>query len=90
MNNTITLKQAEDLIASVGKDVTVHIKGQPGIGKSTLLQTLSARFDTHIPVYIDCADLDLGDLAMPANGFNYTTTSLSLSCLTRLPKLTNL
>lgn len=75
MNNTITLKQAEDLIASVGKDVTVHIKGQPGIGKSTLLQTLSARFDTHIPVYIDCADLDLGDLAMPAMNHEQKTTA---------------
>lgn len=75
MQNTISLKEAENLIATVGKDVTVHIKGQPGIGKSTLLKTLSARFKTHIPVYIDCADLDLGDLAMPAMNHKQQTTA---------------
>ena len=48
MQNTISLKEAEDLIATVGKDITVHIKGQPGIGKSTLLTTLSKRFKSSI------------------------------------------
>lgn len=66
MQQTVNLKQAEELIATVGKDITVHLRGQPGIGKSSILKTLASRFPTHIPVYIDCADLDLGDLAMPA------------------------
>ena len=75
MQDTITLQEAETLIATIGKDVTVHIKGQPGIGKSSLLNTLSAKFPTHIPVYIDCADLDLGDLAMPAMNHETKTTA---------------
>ena len=75
MQDTIILQEAETLIATIGKDVTVHIKGQPGIGKSSLLNTLSAKFPTHIPVYIDCADLDLGDLAMPAMNHETKTTA---------------
>jgi len=75
MQQEISLKQAEELIATIGRDVTVHMRGQPGIGKSSILKTLSARFPDHTPVYIDCADLDLGDLAMPAmNHENKTTT----------------
>ena len=41
MNQMLSLQQAEELIASVGKEVTVHLRGQPGIGKSSMLKTLS-------------------------------------------------
>ena len=75
MNQMLSLQQAEELIASVGKEVTVHLRGQPGIGKSSMLKTLSERFPDHIPVYIDCADLDLGDLAMPAMNHENKTTA---------------
>jgi len=75
METTISLKEAENLIAEVGKDLTVHLRGQPGIGKSTLLTTLAKRFPDHEPVYIDCADLDLGDLAMPAMNHELKTTA---------------
>ena len=75
MQQTVSLKQAEELIATVGKEVTVHLQGQPGIGKSTMLKGLAERFPEHIPVYIDCADLDLGDLAMPAMNHESKTTS---------------
>jgi hypothetical protein len=75
MKQTITLNQAETLIATVGKEVTVHMQGQPGIGKSSILKTLAQRFPDHIPVYIDCADLDLGDLAMPAMNHENKTTA---------------
>lgn len=75
MKQMISLKQAEELIATVGKEVTVHLRGQPGIGKSSILKTLSTRFPDHIPVYIDCADLDLGDLAMPAMNHESKTTA---------------
>jgi hypothetical protein len=75
MQQTVSLKQAEELIATVGKEVTVHLQGQPGIGKSTMLKGLAERFPEHIPVYIDCADLDLGDLAMPAMNHESKTTA---------------
>jgi hypothetical protein len=75
MNQDISLRQAEELIATVGKNVTIHLKGQPGIGKSSILKTLAKRFPDHTPVYIDCADLDLGDLAMPAMNHESKTTT---------------
>jgi len=75
MQQEISLKQAEDLIATIGRDVTVHMRGQPGIGKSSILKTLATRFPNHTPVYIDCADLDLGDLAMPAMNHETRTTT---------------
>jgi hypothetical protein len=39
--------------------------GEPGIGKSTLIQALRAKFPSHHAAYIDCASLDLGDTGMP-------------------------
>jgi len=75
MQQTVSLKEAEELIATVGKDVTIHLQGQPGIGKSSMLKGLAERYPTHVPVYIDCADLDLGDLAMPAMNHETKTTA---------------
>lgn len=75
MKQMISLKEAENLIATIGKDVTVHLQGQPGIGKSSMLKSLAERFPEHIPVYVDCADLDLGDLAMPAMNHESKTTA---------------
>ena len=75
MQQEISLKQAEELIATVGRNVTIHMRGQPGIGKSSILKTLATRFPNHTPVYIDCADLDLGDLAMPAMNHETKTTT---------------
>ena len=76
MTQTITLNQATKLVSTVGKEVTVHLQGQPGIGKSSTLKTLAGLFPDHIPVYIDCADLDLGDLAMPAMNHETKTTAM--------------
>lgn len=65
MNLSITLSQAATLIANVGHNTTVLLRGQPGIGKSSLLRTLETQFPDYDPCYIDVANLDLGDLGMP-------------------------
>ena len=62
---TVTLSQAADAIAALGTTNTILLEGQPGIGKSALLKVLSKRFPSHYVAYIDCATLDLGDVAMP-------------------------
>jgi hypothetical protein len=36
-----------------------------GIGKSSLLKTLSASLSTHTPCYFDCTTKDLGDITLP-------------------------
>lgn len=65
MNMTIKLSQAATLIESCGSDVTVLLQGQPGIGKSDLLKTLARNMPDYHVAYIDIANLDLGDVAMP-------------------------
>lgn len=62
---TVTLSQAARLIAALGSTNTVLLEGQPGIGKSAILKMLAPLFPEHVVAYIDCANLDLGDLAMP-------------------------
>ena len=61
----ITLKQAATLIEAGGTTNTVMLRGQPGIGKSSILRTLADRMPDYLPCYIDAASLELGDLAMP-------------------------
>lgn len=54
-------------LADFGEDVTIMIQGAPGIGKSALLNVLKQdpRFAGYHTAYVDCANLSLGDLAMP-------------------------
>lgn len=60
-----TLAQAALLIRTVGTTNTIILRGQPGIGKSAILKMLSRELPDYLPCYIDCANLDLGDLGMP-------------------------
>lgn len=64
-NLTVTLSQAATLIETCGVDTTLLLQGPPGIGKSDLLKTLAKRMPDYHVAYIDVANLDLGDLAMP-------------------------
>jgi len=61
----VTLSQAATLIRTIGTTNTVMLEGQPGIGKSSVLWGLQEYFPDHFLSYIDAANLDLGDIAMP-------------------------
>jgi hypothetical protein len=61
----VTLSQASTLIRTIGQTNTVLLRGQPGIGKSSILHTLRESYPDHFMSYIDAANLDLGDIAMP-------------------------
>lgn len=63
--NQVSLSEARDAILALGTDVTFILRGQPGIGKSWILKDLARALPDYIPAYIDCADLSLGDIAMP-------------------------
>lgn len=65
LGNSVTLKQFADAIATVGSEVTIIGQGEPGIGKSAMLNVLSERFPDYATAYIDCTLLDLGDFALP-------------------------
>lgn len=65
---TVSFNDAKWFIETFGDQHTVLLRGTPGIGKSAILHSLANddRFkDTHNVGYIDCANLDLGDIAMP-------------------------
>jgi hypothetical protein len=61
----VTLAQASTLIRTVGITNTVLLRGAPGIGKSSILHGIKEFFPNHFLSYIDAANLDLGDIAMP-------------------------
>lgn len=62
----VTLNQAANVIANCGHNVTFMLKGQPGIGKSSILKMLAAKLPDYHVAYVDVTNLDLGDVAMPA------------------------
>lgn len=61
----VTLSQASNLVRTIGQTNTVLLCGQPGIGKSSILHGIKEFFPNHFLSYIDAANLDLGDIAMP-------------------------
>ncbi len=65
MSMSINLNQAATLIRNVGTTNTLLLRGTPGIGKSSILQTLERELPDYQICYIDVANLDLGDLGMP-------------------------
>lgn len=62
---TVTLKQAAQIILATPDNIN-HLEGEPGIGKSSILDYLAERLPNHIIADpIDVPTLDLGDTAMP-------------------------
>lgn len=61
--NTVSLKEAAQLIVA-SPNVRYFLRGEPGIGKSSLLAEIGRLTGMHT-TYIDCPRLDLGDIAMP-------------------------
>ena len=51
IDNMISINDAPKLIATMGKDITVILEGEPGIGKSSVLDRKSTRLNSsHIPL----------------------------------------
>jgi hypothetical protein len=71
----VNLNQAANLIRNVGTTNTLLLRGQPGIGKSSILETLKRELPDYQVCYIDVANLDLGDLGMPVIDRESMTTS---------------
>jgi len=62
--NKISLKEAVDLVVEV-PDVVYNFVGEPGIGKSSIMKGIQKRLPNHLMSYVDCSNLDLGDVCMP-------------------------
>ena len=61
---SVSLKQAADAISS-NPELRYFLQGEPGIGKSSIMKLISERKPNHFKSYMDCSQLDLGDIAMP-------------------------
>ena len=62
---TISLQEFAHAVVECGHLVTLVGEGEMGIGKSAMLKEVAKRLPTHLPAYIDCTLLDLGDFALP-------------------------
>lgn len=63
---TVTLSQAANLIRHV-PEVRYALIGEPGIGKSSIMSFFERELgDSYAYAYFDCAQKDLGDVAMPS------------------------
>lgn len=71
----ISRTDTANLIAAVGRRVTVMVEGAIGSGKSALLLDLAEKFKDHKAVYIDMTMLDVGDLQLPAVNHETRTTT---------------
>jgi len=61
---TVNLKQALALILS-NPNVRFFLRGEPGIGKSSILSELGLLLPDYNIAYLDIPTMDLGDIAMP-------------------------
>lgn len=64
--NTVSLTEAASLIINCPNN-RFFLEGEPGIGKSSLMSAMERHFgDAYAYAYFDCAQKDLGDIAMPS------------------------
>lgn len=63
---TVSLTEAASLVINCPNN-RFFLRGEPGIGKSSIMGTLERHFgDAYAYAYFDCAQADLGDIAMPS------------------------
>ena len=73
--NKLSLNQAAALIIACGAGNTFFLVGEPGIGKTSLKRTIQRTLgDNYNYSYFDCANADLGDVAMPVVDHESKTT----------------
>jgi len=75
MNTEVTLKEAEEAIISFGSKNTIHLVGEPGIGKTAMFESIVARLG-YKGVFIDTPNTELGDIGIPMPDHATKTTSL--------------
>ena len=72
-NYMVSLEEAAQLIALVPEN-RHDLRGEPGIGKSTLMRRISELSGISRCAYIDVPNLDLGDAGMPVLNHEQKTT----------------
>lgn len=75
LNKTASLKEAEDLIVACGADATIHLMGEPGVGKTSMFKNIVER-TCHKGIYIDAPNIELGELGIPIPDHSTKTTRM--------------
>jgi len=64
---TVSLEEGANLLKALGHRNRFLLRGEPGIGKSSILSYLQSQMgDEYNYTYFDCMNKDLGDIVMPA------------------------
>lgn len=64
-NNPVELSDIPLLISTIGQHRSVLLRGEPGIGKSTVLKMLQQMHgDKYDYIYVDCPVMDVSDIVM--------------------------
>lgn len=71
--STVSFNECVNLIAAC-PEIRVHVEGEPGIGKSSMLEVIAAKAGISAFAYIDTPNLDIGDAAMPVLKHDTKTT----------------
>lgn len=84
-NTPVELKDVPGLIATIGHHRTVMLRGEPGIGKSTVLKMLQKELgDRYDYIYVDCPVMDVSDIVMRIPDHETKTLQSYVSELFRL------
>ena len=75
LDTQVSLAEAVDLIVAVGSDNTVHLIGEPGVGKTAAHAEIAKRLGMKA-IYIDVPNTELGDLGIPMPDRETGTTKL--------------
>ena len=70
---SVSLKQAAQIIIA-NPENRYMLRGEPGIGKSSIMRMLKAQLPRHHMAYMDVPNMDLGDIAMPVIDKDTQTT----------------
>jgi hypothetical protein len=61
---TVTLSTATRMVADFGTTNTFILLSSPGVGKSSMLDTLAEKYPEHDAIYVDCPTFDQPDVGM--------------------------
>jgi hypothetical protein len=75
LNRVATLKEAEDLIIALGSNGSVHLVGEPGVGKTSMYKNIVRRTG-YRGIYIDAPNVELGELGIPIPNHETKTTCI--------------
>jgi hypothetical protein len=75
LNNQVSLAEAEEAIIAFGSANTIHLVGEPGVGKTAMFERVVERTG-YRGVYIDTPNTELGDIGIPMPNHDSRTTLL--------------